>query len=233
MNNNHVGDSSMSVIHVEKVSHFSAIDNALLEDKRLSFGARGLLCYLLSKPDSWEVNINHLIAQSPTGRDYIYARLSELQRFGYAEKTYGGGKTGWVIREKPDPENPTKRAASNPENPDPENPDPENPTLVITETTSNTERESNTEKNKVRGKKIHGISLVDLPEDISSEVATEFIQHRKLIKKPLTQKAFDRAMKIAAGASAHRGRVQCSRARRDGSQTPILAQSRGRPRHPP
>lgn len=54
-------------------------------------------------------------------------------------------------------------------------------------------------------KKIHGISLVDLPEDISSEVATEFIQHRKLIKKPLTQKAFDRAMTIAAGVSAHRG----------------------------
>lgn len=54
-------------------------------------------------------------------------------------------------------------------------------------------------------KKIHGISLVDLPEDISSEVATEFIQHRKLIKKPLTQKAFDRAMTIAAGVSVHRG----------------------------
>jgi hypothetical protein len=67
------------------------------------------------------------------------------------------------------------------------------------------EKNTHEEDSSKQTKKIHGISLIDLPEDISSDVAIEFIEHRKLIKKPLTQRAFDRAMKIAVDVKDHRG----------------------------
>lgn len=46
-------------------------------------------------------------------------------------------------------------------------------------------------------KKVSGISLESLPEQISKQVAKDFIDHRKALKKPLTQKAFELAMSSA------------------------------------
>lgn len=45
------------------------------------------------------------------------------------------------------------------------------------------------------------INLHSLPHEISPEVAKDFVQHRKLMKAPLTQRAFDLAMRAAMNAS--------------------------------
>lgn len=57
--------------------------------------------------------------------------------------------------------------------------------------------ETNTKKNRALSR----ISLDELPEQISPQVALAFIEHRKLAKPALTQYAFDLAMKEAAKAS--------------------------------
>ena len=62
---------------------YTVISNALLEDSRLSFGARGLMAYLLSKPDHWEVRMDDLIAQSPAGRQATQTMVAELLKRGY------------------------------------------------------------------------------------------------------------------------------------------------------
>lgn len=49
-------------------------------------------------------------------------------------------------------------------------------------------------------KKMNKISLEKLPAQISVEVAEAFIEHRKTLKKPLTQRAFDLNMKEALKA---------------------------------
>ncbi len=54
-----------------------------VEDVRLSWGARGLHAYLLSKPDGWEVMVVHLVKQSPKGRVVVEGLLDELEKFGY------------------------------------------------------------------------------------------------------------------------------------------------------
>lgn len=46
-------------------------------------------------------------------------------------------------------------------------------------------------------KKVSGISLDELPEGITKQTAKDFIDHRKVLKKPLTQKAFELAMNSA------------------------------------
>ena len=55
-------------------------------------------------------------------------------------------------------------------------------------------------KEKVKKEKT-GVSLDDLPAGISEDAAKEFILHRSNMKKPLTQNAFNRAMREALKAS--------------------------------
>lgn len=64
--------------------NFTILANATLSDARLSWEARGLLSFLLSKPDHWVINVKHLINESPSaGRDKIYSMLKELEDSGY------------------------------------------------------------------------------------------------------------------------------------------------------
>jgi len=65
-------------------ANFTILRNSTLEDARLSWEARGLLAYLLSKPDNWVVNTRHLTTQSPSAKkEKILKILAELERFGY------------------------------------------------------------------------------------------------------------------------------------------------------
>lgn len=62
---------------------FVIVDQAAVEDTRLSWAARGLLAYLLSRPDDWKVLVNDLKKRGNLGRDGIYALLRELRDAGY------------------------------------------------------------------------------------------------------------------------------------------------------
>jgi len=64
--------------------NFTIVSNPTITDSRLSWEARGLLVYLLSKPDHWKVNVKHLISESPSaGREKVYRILNELEEAGY------------------------------------------------------------------------------------------------------------------------------------------------------
>lgn len=114
-------------------SNFYILDKRISEDSRLSWGARGLLIFLLGKPDSWNVSISHLRDETkdtakPTGRDGVYGLLDELIQAGYVirsqERIESGGfsNNAYVVRESPLPENPYTA-----------NPYTANPTLVSTD----------------------------------------------------------------------------------------------------
>jgi len=82
------------------------IDNAVLNDKRLSFKARGVLGYLLSKPENWEIRMNDLVAASPDGIHAAQGALKELQTIGYASLIpykENGKLVGrrWILHETP------------------------------------------------------------------------------------------------------------------------------------
>jgi hypothetical protein len=55
-----------------------------IEDEKLSWQARGLLVYLLSRPDDWEVEIQQLVSASPDGKTVVQSCLRELAEHGYA-----------------------------------------------------------------------------------------------------------------------------------------------------
>ncbi|MFR5730171.1 DUF6017 domain-containing protein [Blautia stercoris] len=76
------------VIRVRKrPNNFVMLDKTFLEDDRLSFKAKGILAYLLSKPDNWKVIVGNLVKYSKDGKSAVYAGLKELKECGYYVKT--------------------------------------------------------------------------------------------------------------------------------------------------
>lgn len=76
------------VIRVQKrPNNFVMMDKSFLEDTRLSYKAKGILAYLLSKPDNWKVIVGNLVNYSTDGKASVYAGLKELKECGYYEKT--------------------------------------------------------------------------------------------------------------------------------------------------
>ncbi len=67
---------------------FTQIDNQAIRDNRLSFKARGLLCYLLSHVDGWNFNAEAIAKESPNKARAIRSAMKELREFGYAEIKY-------------------------------------------------------------------------------------------------------------------------------------------------
>ena len=73
----------MSIRNPERKS-CTKICNDVLRNKSLSLKARGLLCYLLSLPDEWNVNLAHLETISDKdGRTSVISGMRELKQGGY------------------------------------------------------------------------------------------------------------------------------------------------------
>jgi len=76
-------------------SNFYMLDKRISEDKRLSWAARGMLVFLLGKPDYWEVSVLNLINETEgslrnggqTKRDGVKAVLAELAGAGYLTRS--------------------------------------------------------------------------------------------------------------------------------------------------
>lgn len=77
---------------------FTRIDNRLLTDASLSFAARGMMCYLLSKPDNWALVKENLINNSPAGETAITNILKELQEAGYVQQSRSRTSSGQYKR---------------------------------------------------------------------------------------------------------------------------------------
>lgn len=84
----------MRIVRAPRNSHFTVLSNDLIEDSRLSFKARGLLAYLLSRPDGWQTDAGRLASQGPDGRSAILAGLKELEKAGYLKRTRSQGERG-------------------------------------------------------------------------------------------------------------------------------------------
>ena len=65
---------------------FVMIDKRIFTDQKLSYRAKGVLGYLLSRPDNWVVNMVDVANQSTEGRDAVVTAVNELIKHGYVER---------------------------------------------------------------------------------------------------------------------------------------------------
>lgn len=68
---------------VRHTGNYVVLDKGFLVNPELSFKAKGILAYLLSKPDGWKVIVRDLVAHSKEGKAAIYAGLKELSLHGH------------------------------------------------------------------------------------------------------------------------------------------------------
>ena len=76
----------MEVIRVIKNKNYTTISNQLFKDKTISLKAKGLMAYLLSLPNDWNLSINGIVACSKEGRGAIRNTFTELISAGYIER---------------------------------------------------------------------------------------------------------------------------------------------------
>lgn len=126
----------MSIIRAPRPdSNFYLLNKEISEDKALGWAARGLLIFLLGKPDHWAVSVQALVnevenSSESTGRDRTYSLIAQLIDAGYIVRRQGKGEAGkfssydYLVSEKPLPAQP------HPDLPYTAQPYPVKPTLV-------------------------------------------------------------------------------------------------------
>jgi hypothetical protein len=88
--------------------NYTVVHNELIEDKRITWKARGLLIFLLSKPDHSRTTIAHLCSESPDGPHAVRTGLKELELHGYIKRIKkqnpsGQWSTATVVFDQPQP----------------------------------------------------------------------------------------------------------------------------------
>ena len=118
------------IVLKKKKNPFVIMSKTALNDKTLSWKAKGLICYLLSLPEDWKVYVQDLKNRSKDSRDSTRTALNELIEANYIHretlKRENGQFAGYsyYIYEEPTHEKPTSQQ------PKTENPTSVNPTLL-------------------------------------------------------------------------------------------------------
>lgn len=75
-------------------SNFSILPNDIVNKEGMSLEAKGLMWYLLSKPEDWELSVPDIIKHSTKKRDAIDKVINELEVLGYLKKEHHRKKNG-------------------------------------------------------------------------------------------------------------------------------------------
>lgn len=101
----------MAAIRVVKNKNYTVISNYHLQDKNLSFKAKGLLSYMLSLPDNWKYTIKGIAKESKESEKTVRTILKELELNKYLviikkQNTLGRFVYEYFVYEKPGTQKP-------------------------------------------------------------------------------------------------------------------------------
>ncbi|CCK82430.1 hypothetical protein [Desulfobacula toluolica] len=74
------------IIRFEKKGNYTTIPNEILNNPNLSAKAKGILVQLLSKPDSWRLNVKYLVNTNKEGHYAVRAAIKELEDQNYIHR---------------------------------------------------------------------------------------------------------------------------------------------------
>lgn len=69
------------------MGRYVSILNGPLEDKNLSLRAKGLLAYMVSRPDNWRFSVTRMAKDLDNTEFKVRNALKELEREGYVKRT--------------------------------------------------------------------------------------------------------------------------------------------------
>jgi hypothetical protein len=96
------------MLKLERGKGFESISRDSLQDRRLSFKARGIMAYLKSMPDDWETNAEEIAgASDKDGYEAVNNGIKELEAVGLfarLKRQGDGGRWEWLWIHSDDPE---------------------------------------------------------------------------------------------------------------------------------
>ncbi len=164
---------------------FTIVPNAVMDDDRLSWKAKGILAYLLGKPDGWIVRVQDLVNRGNDGKSAVRAALDELREAGYVflETHRDNGKFGgsiWHVSDAADLKNgPT--------------PCTENRDAVPHTDKRDTENRHLSKKDRSQIDCTYPLAM-ELESSEMQDAWDDWQRHRREKKKPLTATAAKRQM---------------------------------------
>ena len=187
----------MAVFRVHKTKDFTVMSNHHLRDKNLTLKAKGLLSVILSLPDDWKYSIAGLASICKEGTSAVKSALQELTDAGYVTVTKmypnqtDSGRIEYVYDIHERPQAPRKQGV---ENLPLENLPVENQAQLNTEESSTDKPSTDkptTNNKKKEGKRAGYDEIIDSYTENGElrSALVEFVKMRKMMKKPLTNKA--------------------------------------------
>lgn len=193
------------IVRTHRSLHYATVKLTAVEDHRLSYKAKGLHTYLISRPPEWKIYHHDLLARATDGKDSVTSGIKELKKYAYLriELVRNGGRiTGaiWHVYEEPhmQPADPPY-----PEEPDTENPYPGNPQQSINNRNNNNQITTTGEvvvKN-LKGK-VNNPFVSDTQEDLKAIVhGTPFekVDCQRWLKQPDFLDRLDKLVQTYAG----------------------------------
>lgn len=111
------------IIKGDLTANFSIVKRTGFNDERLSWKAKGILAYLLTRPDDWQTYLKQLEKASKDGRESTAKGVKELQDLGYMKKRARKNDEGkfegwdWFVYGEPDNVETEIRVSRNSEKP--------------------------------------------------------------------------------------------------------------------
>lgn len=131
----------MNKVTVIKSENYTTVSNLPLQNKNLSWKAKGVLMYLMTLPSSWEIRLSDLENRSTDGRDSTNGAIKELMEARYISRVPVEEKGKFMGYDYTVSDEPNQPASEKPQrfirNGSPAT---ENPTLVSTHSV-NTQKE--------------------------------------------------------------------------------------------
>lgn len=89
---------SLNQFKQHKKKNFTTVDNAFINDTKLSWKSKGILLYLFSRPDDWQVYIADLVNKAADGEKALRAGLKELETIGYLTRFVERDEKGRFVK---------------------------------------------------------------------------------------------------------------------------------------
>jgi hypothetical protein len=85
------------IITAKSNAPFARVTKSMLDDPNISWQAKGILSYLLGKPEEWKLRVRDLANRARNGETAIRTALKELREFGYAKLTPVRDERGKIV----------------------------------------------------------------------------------------------------------------------------------------